>query len=132
MTLSPGDPQPVLSAAKSCIRLAMSKPARAPSRHATVLQAFALLSAFCDHFGEGDPVPAYNTGRAYQEVDMVHLAVPQYERCLELCEARAGGGGEDDGWLRELAARNLAQIYRGSGNDPLAREVLARHAPAAS
>ena len=88
---------------------------------------------------------AYNLGRAYQQLNLVHLAVPYYEHALRLATAQkrrtlaqsgrssAGGGvapcatARTAGLERE-AAYNLFLIYRShKGSERLAREVLRRH-----
>lgn len=84
---------------------------------------------------------AYNRGRAYHHLGLVHLAVPCYVEAL-LCsaggarsrteggaeegaeadaEADAAGGGQD---LSREAAYNLACICKTSGNHSLAQKIV--------
>ncbi len=84
---------------------------------------------------------AFNLGRAYQQLNLLHLAVPYYEHALRLTTAqnqqtttRSNNGGAPDcatartvGLERE-AAYNLFLIYRShKGSERLAREILRRH-----
>jgi len=89
---------------------------------------------------------AYNLGRAYQQLNLVHLAVPYYEHALRLATAQKrrtatrsdrSGGGAGGGascatartvGLEREAAYNLFLIYRAhKGSERLAREILRRH-----
>ena len=84
---------------------------------------------------------AFNLGRAYQQLNLMHLAVPYYEHALRLTnaqnhrtESRGSIGGAPPratartvGLERE-AAYNLFLIYRShKGSERLAREILRRH-----
>ena len=87
---------------------------------------------------------AYNLGRAYQQLNLMHLAIPYYEHALRLAteqnkvvaSARFGDGATAApcsstpavvGLERE-AAYNLFLIYRShKGSERLAREVLRQH-----
>lgn len=54
--------------------------------------------------------------RALQTIDLLHVAVPIYERALAL-----------PGPLAPEIAFNLSTIYRASGNFTRARELLQTH-----
>lgn len=87
---------------------------------------------------------AYNLGRAYQQLNLMHLAIPYYEHALRLAveqnkvaaSARAGDGATAAPFptipavvgLEREAAYNLFLIYRShKGSERLAREVLRQH-----
>ena len=84
---------------------------------------------------------AFNLGRAYQQLNLMHLAVPYYEHALQLATARdletvaesAAAGASPSATARTVglereAAYNLFQIYRShKGSERLAREILRRH-----
>lgn len=83
---------------------------------------------------------AFNLGRAYQQLNLMHLAVPYYEHALKLATAqneRAAAMGAGAGapratsapvGLQREAAYNLFLIYRSHKNsERLAREILRRH-----
>lgn len=67
----------------------------------------------------------YNTARGLHQIGLQHLAVPLYERCLSLSKENETRQSTD---LRREAAHNLALIYKASGADALARNVLREHA----
>ena len=83
---------------------------------------------------------SFNMGRAYHQLNLLHLAVPYYEQTLALAEENrlmprqaaadptaASSGGEIAGLGRE-AAYNLFLIYRSQkGSQRLAREILRTH-----
>lgn len=75
----------------------------------------------------------YNFGRAAQQLGLMHLAVPWYQQALaaqpppparrpqrELLPAAAID-------LRREIAHNLSLIYRASGADELARQLMRTH-----
>jgi general transcription factor 3C polypeptide 3 (transcription factor C subunit 4) len=75
-------------------------------------------------------------GRAAQQLGLMHLALEFYNRVLETepppPEQGQLGRGRGPGPARDLdlrreAAHNMALIYRASGADELAREVLRQH-----
>lgn len=67
----------------------------------------------------------YNLGRAFHHADLVTMAELHYRRVFE-CRDAAGAGGGDRDICRE-AAFNLAHIYRASGNDDLAEEIIDKY-----
>ena len=84
---------------------------------------------------------AYNLGRAAQQLGLLHLAVPFYERALEAPppDPDAGPGqGSSRPWqdggaqpralcLKREAAHNLALLYTATGAPALARQVMRQH-----
>jgi general transcription factor 3C polypeptide 3 (transcription factor C subunit 4) len=70
----------------------------------------------------------YNLGRAYQQLGLVHLAVPYYESIIALHLSASPAvqcQNMSIGYFRE-ASYNLSLVYRASGSFELAREVLRR------
>jgi general transcription factor 3C polypeptide 3 (transcription factor C subunit 4) len=64
----------------------------------------------------------YNLGRSLHQIGLTHLAVPYYERVLEISEKWEKRGGLE-GDIKWEAAYNLQLIYFTSGNEAAAREV---------
>ena len=77
----------------------------------------------------------YNLGRAAHHLGLVHIAVQYYQKCLDSkavpAVAREAEEGNmpavQDAGLKREAAFNLSLIYRGTGADDLARQVLQQH-----
>jgi general transcription factor 3C polypeptide 3 (transcription factor C subunit 4) len=85
---------------------------------------------------------SFNMGRAYHQLNLLHLAVPYYEQTLRLAVAHdkaaaraarggAAAAGASSGAIAGLereAAYNLFLIYRSQkGSQRLAREILRQH-----
>lgn len=67
---------------------------------------------------------AYNLGRAYHQLGIVHLAVPYYEKVLSL-EPPANYPNRGRAYdLKPEAAYNLSLIYSASGSTELAAKML--------
>jgi general transcription factor 3C polypeptide 3 (transcription factor C subunit 4) len=124
---------------------------REPNKHDAVLKSVAFFSRAARLREAASRVPrvdadpdanavagkqegAYNLARGVHQLGLPHLAVPLYEKCLET--GRAGGFRPETGsraerggdWnLNREAAHNLALIYKSSGADVLAREVLRKY-----
>jgi general transcription factor 3C polypeptide 3 (transcription factor C subunit 4) len=73
---------------------------------------------------EGFQEANYNLARAFHHLGLSHLAVPYYERVLEISERCEGRGLQED--LRWEAAYNLQGVYFSSGNGDAARRVTGR------
>ena len=75
----------------------------------------------------------YNLGRAAHHLGLVHIAVEYYQKCLdgigsESVQALHGGSEPPyEAGLSQEAAFNLSLIYRGTGADDLARQVLQKY-----
>ena len=63
----------------------------------------------------------YNVAHAYHLLGLTHLAVPYYERCLEM-SAQVESGCEAEDFARE-ASFNLQNFWAASGNKGKAREL---------
>jgi hypothetical protein len=117
------DPAPAPASSGVC-PLLPTTPTHPPTLLARVLQEYERR--------RGNPQEsAFNTGRALHQLGLLHLAVPFYERSLAAAPSAAAAAMEGlappDLDLSHAAAHNLALIYRQSGADDLARQVLARH-----
>ncbi|KAL4427748.1 hypothetical protein ABPG75_001837 [Micractinium tetrahymenae] len=123
--VAPHEPLVLLCIAAALLNQAATK--RVPNRHRAVLQAFAFLQEYGDARCNAQEA-AYNLGRAAHQLGLLHIAAPFYERVLETGPppgaASAAGAAYD---LRREAAHNLALIYRRSGANPLARQLLRQH-----
>ncbi|KAL7270567.1 transcription factor TFIIIC subunit tfc4 [Rhizina undulata] len=62
----------------------------------------------------------YNIGRAYHHLGLTHLAIPFYERVLQISDAN---NGKLPGDLKWESAYNLQMIYVTSGNVAMAKRV---------
>jgi general transcription factor 3C polypeptide 3 (transcription factor C subunit 4) len=79
---------------------------------------------------------AYNMGRAAQQLGIMHLALDFYQKVLDtpppdtatglLGKGKRGRPAASLDLTRE-AAHNMALIYRASGADELAKEVLRKY-----
>lgn len=69
----------------------------------------------------------YNVGRAYHLLGLIHLAIPYYERCLELGQAveKDTESTEVESFANE-AALTLQGHWAASGNMDRARDVTER------
>jgi hypothetical protein len=72
---------------------------------------------------------AYNAARALHQVNLLYLAQPLYEKCLEIKDecAKTNKVLPKNADLSGEAAYNLSLIYRASGCDDLARAVLKKY-----
>ncbi|KAN0063114.1 transcription factor TFIIIC subunit tfc4 [Thecaphora frezii] len=112
---------------------------QADNRHHLVLQALTFLQLYRRNLGLSDDETCqeveYNYARLLHHIGLLHLAIPHYERVLELASdssRNADGGGECARQGREAkigfemqreAAYNLALIYTLNGSAHLAREL---------
>ncbi|KAI7842713.1 hypothetical protein COHA_003644 [Chlorella ohadii] len=122
--VSPHEPLVLLCIAAALLNQAATK--KVADRHRAVLQAFAFLQEYGDR-RRNPQEAAYNLGRAAHHFGLLHIAVPYYERVLESApppSAAAAGPSFD---LRRDAAFNLSLIYKSSGADALARQLLRQH-----
>ena len=75
----------------------------------------------------------YNMGRAAHQLNLTHLAVPWYQQALAakapqplhtLGDPPQATGQSD---LKRAIAYNLSKIYRASGADALARQIVRQY-----
>ena len=86
------------------------------NRHYTVVQAFAFLQRYERLRGECQGESTYNMARALHQLRLLHLAVPLYQKVLELSSSP----------LKRPAAYNLSLIYRET-SPMLAASLLRTH-----
>ena len=89
------------------------------NRNHTIIQGMALFTHYAELRGD-IPEVDYNFARAYHHLNLVHLAVPRYERVLERASSKASKGTFD---MAREAAFNLAMIFTQSGSPDLARHL---------
>ena len=125
--LDPTNPMITLSLALGYVHYAIKR--QSDNRHHLLIQGFSFLSAYYDCRRDSN-VPSekqeaeFNVGRTYHLLGLTHLAIPYYERCLELSEEVQS---LDDGSFKEdfatEAAYALQVIWAANGEIGLAREV---------
>lgn len=116
--LQPSDPLLCLLCSVACLSRATNR--QVDNRNHTIVQGLSILSNYAEIRGEGPEVD-YNFGRAFQQLGLVHLAVPRYERVLSYAkENKIQSSGFS---MTREAAFNLALIYTSSGATTLARDL---------
>lgn len=102
---------------------------QADNRHHILTQGLALLLEYYDDRVRSSSASErqeaeYNVARAYHLLGLTHLAIPYYERCLDLSTAVQTGSlncqGENFAFE---AAVNLQSLWAASRNTEKAREV---------
>ena len=99
-------------------------------KNARVLRAICQLNTMAKQRNDVSPMEAtYNAARALHQVNLMFLAQPLYEKCLEIKDewAKANKEFAKNADLSGEAAYNLSLIYRASGCDDLARAVLKKY-----
>ena len=110
-------------------------------RHVAVVRAMSFVSAYAnlrlaDRSGDDDagapdaralaaPMRqevAFNTGRAFHQLGMLHHAAMSYRRALEMHDDMPAGAT-----VTREAAHNLVLLYQQTGAISLARRVVARY-----
>ena len=96
-------------------------------RNSCILKAFAFFTRYAAKC-PNPPEAAFNMGRAFHHLQLHHLAVEWYERCLVLCmkdddnkEPHTGAN------VRFECGHNLALIYENSGARELAIRIRFHH-----
>ncbi|WFD30193.1 hypothetical protein MSPP1_001210 [Malassezia sp. CBS 17886] len=121
LVLQPKDALLCLLCSVACLSRATNR--QVDNRNHTVVQGLSLLANYAAL--RGDCAEAeYNFGRAFHQLGLLHLAVPRYQRVLELAE-KGASPGLGYAMTRE-AAYNLSLIYAGSGSPRLARTLYRR------
>lgn len=71
----------------------------------------------------------YNLGRAAHHLGLLHIAVQYYQKCLGNQDTLHASGQDSAPavGLKREAAFNLSLIYRGTGADKLAAQVLKQY-----
>ncbi|DBB12946.1 TPA: hypothetical protein ACH3X3_005694 [Trebouxia sp. C0006] len=128
--LNPHQPLTLLCIALGYMQQAMTR--KVDDRNRVVLQAFAFLQEYAQH-REHEHESNYNLGRAAHHLGLVHIAVEYYQKCLDGSDSQSvqalhnGTEPTYEAGLKQEAAFNLSLIYRGTGADDLARQVLQKY-----
>jgi len=69
----------------------------------------------------------YNLGRAAHHLGLVHIAVQYYKKCLDSTLTAEDDASQHIAGVKCEAAFNLSLVYRGTGADDLARQVLQQY-----
>jgi tetratricopeptide (TPR) repeat protein len=120
----PDDPLPPLLLVSSYLGVTLSR--RAKHRHISFLNALVFLQRYADRRGEGFLAEiCYNYGRFFHGLSLFSLAIPCYERAIELSLQLV-----HDQLMYSViaeAAFNLSLIYRQSGQFDLERHYLLKY-----
>jgi general transcription factor 3C polypeptide 3 (transcription factor C subunit 4) len=102
---------------------------QADNRHHILMQGFAMLLEYYDDRNHSSSASErqeaeYNVAHAYHLLGLTHLAIPYYERCLDLSTAVQTGppDRQQDDFAFE-AAVNLQGLWAASGNVKKARDI---------
>jgi general transcription factor 3C polypeptide 3 (transcription factor C subunit 4) len=127
LALDPSNSTIKLSLALAYLHYALKR--QAENRHHILMQGVAFLLEYYDgrqqsiSFSEKQEAE-FNVGHAYHLLGLTHLAIPYYERCLDLSPAvqteKVDLRGED---LSQEAAFALQGFWAASGNMRKAREL---------
>ncbi|XP_038049643.1 general transcription factor 3C polypeptide 3-like [Patiria miniata] len=113
----PNDPFLTFMIAISICHIACQK--YTTKRHSLIVQAFAFLKRYEELRGVSQET-CYNIGRALHELGLLHMALRYYHKGLDLPPS-----SDDPRFdLRSELAYNLSLIYRHSGNEEMAIELL--------
>jgi len=127
LALDPSNPTIKLSLALGYLHYALKR--QADNRHHILMQGFAFLLEYYDSrqraISSSEKQEAeFNVGHAYHLLGLTHLAIPYYERCLDLSPAvqteKVDMGGED---FAQEAAFALQGFWAASSNMGKARAV---------
>ena len=95
------------------------------NRHSIVVQLCAFLDLYLELRGECQE-SLYNVGRTFHQLGLVHNAVHFYKKALQ-CNQSIIGDTNNLYDLRRETAYNLSLIYKNSGANDLALQLLKRH-----
>ncbi|UZJ52356.1 hypothetical protein CBS101457_001676 [Exobasidium rhododendri] len=127
------DPLICLTSAIACFGRAQNR--QVDNRHQVIVQGFAFLDRYRtlrrdQSLAASSSEVEYNFGRTFHLLGLYQLAVPHYQKVLEMHEKgdKAPLKAKQTGFLAwPEAAYNLVQIYLISGNTILANQVLERY-----
>ncbi|KAA8909852.1 hypothetical protein FN846DRAFT_888742 [Sphaerosporella brunnea] len=137
-TVSPKNPMILLSISLAYLHRSMQR--QSENRHMQALQAITFLYEYYDVRTAPNPLPdaedienerhaaamkqeaEFNVARSFHHLGLTHLALPYYQRCLDISDDWASKGGVH-GDLKWEAAYMLQMIYITSGNAAAAKEV---------
>lgn len=129
--LDPSNPMVNLSLALGYMHYAIKR--QSENRHYNLMQGFSFLFAYYDIRKASEVAIErqeceFNVGRAYHMLGLTHLAIPYYERCLQLSEEiqRVGGEGAQEDYVLE-AAFTLQGLWAASGEMQLAQKLTEKY-----
>lgn len=118
--MHPTDPLLCLLCSVACLSRATNR--QVDNRNHTIVQGLAILQQYAA-LRPGSAEVEYNLGRAYQQVGLLHLAVPRYQRVLAMAEERTTASTDPGFHMTREAAYNLALVYASAGS-PHVTEAL--------
>lgn len=99
------------------------------NRHHLIVQGLSFLAVYYELRRESEQPSErqeaeFNLGRAYQMLGLAHVAIPYYERCLELSRiaSEVGSEGLTEDFAVEAAAA-LQGIWAGNGEQSVAQKI---------
>ena len=129
--LDPRHPLINLSLALAYLHYAMNR--QSENRHYLIVQGLSFLYSYYDlqresHSATERQECEFNVGRAYHMIGLTNLAIPYYERCLDICEeARKNDGKNDEeGDVEDYgieAAIALQGLWAANGQMELAQKI---------
>ena len=141
---APHSPSLCLTIAAVMLSVAVHKRSVQSREH--LLGAFGMLNQYCElrmqQSGSGGATPVvdaalevrYNFGRAFHQLNLLHLAQNCYEEVLEMCRQERRKSERSDSnsevsstrkpGIERETAYNLALIYNGSGSPHLANAII--------
>jgi len=119
--ITPNEPIISLCIGSAYLGLAMSR--KMTNRHDIVLRAFTFLHKY-HQLLDGNEEACYNLGRAFHQIGLTYLAIPHYEKVLQMNDEKGEGNANN---LSKEAAWNLVLIYRNSNSLDMAREVMSKY-----
>lgn len=124
--------RPTLPLINLCIGisyLCLSMSRRTPDRHMTVIKAFSFISKYYK-LSKKSQEATYNLARAFHQLNLTNFAIPLYEKVLKNDWEKVtmhDNSGKHVGHLKYEAAYNLANIYRTTGANYKAIEILKKY-----
>lgn len=124
--LRPNDSLICLLTGVAYLKLVMQK--RITDRHLVAIQAFSFIFRYFDLAGGWQSMEAcFNVGRAYHQLEQFTIALKFYEQALELGSSISSEEADLRSKTLTQTAYNASLIYRHSGADHLAAQVLRQH-----
>ncbi|KXS21759.1 TPR-like protein [Gonapodya prolifera JEL478] len=99
------------------------------NRHLQITQGLAFIFRYYD-LRRGNAEACYNVARAFHQIGLLHLAIPYYERCLNVHRLpqrdSAGAALPYSPDLTKEVAYNLTRLYMRTGSRAMAAAVASR------
>ncbi|KAI9707402.1 MAG: transcription factor TFIIIC subunit tfc4 [Candelina mexicana] len=125
--LDPSNPMVNLSLALSYIQHALKR--QAENRHFIITQGLSFLYAYYDQrqlspVAQEKQEAEFNLGRAFHMLNLLHLAIPYYQRCIAYSADIMSDNSENFG---KEAAVALQELYASTGDLEAAQRVTEEH-----